>query len=224
MLLFFNRDKADFERIDYNSKLWDQTFAASNPPIQEAKGKHNASMQIAAVDMKPSSETKINEATLLYQIYFRGGKSKLKKGDFSFLFLSQDLPEINYANYEGISFPVTICDFPDENRQAEESEVPFSIAPNPACGEVQIAFNEPLSETTICTIFDLQGNEIFQQLIDKSSRSSLLMINTLSQGLYFINIQSSSNQWTRKLVVSRCSKNTSATDIIPRISSNSTND
>lgn len=204
MLLFFNQDKAHFERIDYNPGLWEQTFAAPNPLIQRAKGKLNASMQIAAVDMKPSSETKILQPTLLYSIQFKGGKGKLKKGDFSLLLLDQSLPEINYADYQGTSFAMSLCDFPDRKKTKETNNVPFTLAPNPTCGSVQITLEQLPQRVAFCIVYDLQGKLIQQRALAIEDHDFRLDVSALKTGVYFLTLQVDGSIWTDKLLIQDC--------------------
>jgi hypothetical protein len=223
-LLFFSNEKANFQGIDFNEKVWDATFGNSNPSVQQSKGKQNAYLSITAVDMQPSSLTTISGSTLLYTAQFNArDKQKLKKSDFSLFFMNAATSENNYATYEGNSFPIQVCEFEEEEMEEEDIAIPFVIAPNPACGEVQIILDNPLLTMATCTIFDLQGNVLFRQVIADDLPSSLLNISALSKGLYFIQLQSDTQKWVRKLMVSGCGGKLPAVEATSTSLSNSVN-
>jgi len=206
-MLNFSADKAIFDKIDYNQQLWDATFADQNPKIQYGKGKKNAYLQVAAVNMRPSSETLILKPVLLYDIQFSAIEAaKLKKGDFSLFFIDQATVESNYADYEGNSFAIRTCDYSSQEK-LKEKEKDFIIAPNPACGEVSIYLNSPSTNKIQCIIYNLQAQPVQENVVTENTKQFTLDISNLKSGVYFLSLQDNGKSRTSKLIISECEIN-----------------
>ena len=79
----------------------------------------------------------------------------------------------------------------------------FSMYPNPADQELNVAFNALESGNVHLTIQDLHGKKIQQHKIQANSGSNLIMLNTgeLAPGVYFLKLESNQGIRTEQFIV-----------------------
>ncbi|MEM8524809.1 MAG: T9SS type A sorting domain-containing protein [Bacteroidota bacterium] len=221
-LLHFDGQKAEFNAIEYSTELWDATFADPNPVLHYGKGKSrkNAYLQIAAVDMQPSSQTQVNKTILLYTITFNTATgAKLKKDDFYLSFLHKPTSDLNYADYAGENFAISSCDYRSEKRQEKEEEEAFTLVPNPACGEVNVQLKEMSQLEIFYNIYDLNGKILQQGQFDEYTEIARLAVDQLSPGLYFLSLRIEEDVITQKLMIKDCNTPSTAPNTTPHNSS-----
>ena len=77
--------------------------------------------------------------------------------------------------------------------------VDFIIYPNPTSGKVKLTFNEVMNEVYSVSIYNLLGECIFQS----TQIQSVIDISTVKEGVYTLQVSSSSKMTAQKLVVKR---------------------
>ncbi|MEX1003623.1 MAG: S8 family serine peptidase [Crocinitomicaceae bacterium] len=89
---------------------------------------------------------------------------------------------------------------------AENGKSDFDIYPNPANSSVTIQFNSDYNSNSSIHLYSLTGELVKTIAENKEINSSIpvtFSINDLSDGLYFVVVRSSNDQFIRKLVVNR---------------------
>lgn len=76
----------------------------------------------------------------------------------------------------------------------------FSVYPNPASDQLQIALSQR-SETTTYSMFDVSGREVQSGTFSSASQVESISVSDLKQGIYFLKVQSGDVQGVKKLVV-----------------------
>ena len=78
----------------------------------------------------------------------------------------------------------------------------ISVYPNPSNGEVHVALNE-LHKAEL-TVYDIMGRKLYAYSFNGLNHTTLeRYLNTLSDGVYFINAVSQSGSGTLKLVITK---------------------
>ena len=83
----------------------------------------------------------------------------------------------------------------------ENSQVNFSVFPNPTQGILNIRFNGIQNGKTVLTLFDIQGRNILSK--QTASDSEILNIENLQDGVYLLSIENGNQKTTKKIVLNR---------------------
>jgi hypothetical protein len=83
----------------------------------------------------------------------------------------------------------------------ENSQVNFSVFPNPTQGILNIRFNGIQNGKTVLTLFDIQGRNILSK--QRASDSEILNIENLQDGVYLLSIENGNQKTTKKIVLNR---------------------
>jgi len=87
-----------------------------------------------------------------------------------------------------------------------EPKVSSTLYPNPTNGNITIPFNQPIAEPTIITVQDSKGaivKELFNQYLDAGQHNLTFNVADLSQGIYFVRVQSRHNEIIFKMIVEK---------------------
>ncbi len=81
----------------------------------------------------------------------------------------------------------------------------FNFYPNPSLGEVNVAFNSPLSETINVRIFDMVGKTVLSNEIGVTQGDNKFSFDlaNLTRGIYFVELNSSSERLVKKLILDK---------------------
>ncbi|WP_299766634.1 T9SS type A sorting domain-containing protein [uncultured Dokdonia sp.] len=87
-----------------------------------------------------------------------------------------------------------------EDQQEDTSD--FTISPNPSEGLVQVVLPRNLDQSRIA-VYDITGRSVYQEEVQSQSPSTTMNLETLSRGVYIVNLMSQNNQIleTRKLII-----------------------
>ena len=78
----------------------------------------------------------------------------------------------------------------------------FSLYPNPNTGSFKISFLPETNEGINIQVLDISGRNIYNKTFDNSGMfDQELQVNTISSGLYFVNIQNGNNKMIKRIVV-----------------------
>jgi hypothetical protein len=92
---------------------------------------------------------------------------------------------------------------------AEETVTPvfndFTVYPNPSHGEVNISFNSPQNENITVRVFDMVGKTILTREIsvDEGTNKFNLDLADLTKGIYFVELNSTSERLVKKLILEK---------------------
>ena len=78
----------------------------------------------------------------------------------------------------------------------------LSIIPNPANNFTTIRFNQVLDKATL-VVYNISGKEVLVQSINKGANSYLLNTQNLAKGVYLLKVNTSTNSYQEKLVISK---------------------
>jgi hypothetical protein len=96
------------------------------------------------------------------------------------------------CSYVTVSYPTAI-------NEADLSDLPFSIFPNPSHNAFTISHNNQLSIiNSQLTIFDITGRVIHQQILTSAHQQ---IINHFSPGIYFVKVNDGERVFTEKIIV-----------------------
>ncbi|HPD34574.1 MAG TPA: T9SS type A sorting domain-containing protein, partial [Candidatus Kapabacteria bacterium] len=87
-----------------------------------------------------------------------------------------------------------------------EPKVSSTLYPNPTNGNITIPFNQSIAEPTIITVQDSKGaivKELFNQYLDAGQQNLTFNVADLSQGIYFVRVQSRHNEIIFKMIVEK---------------------
>ena len=99
--------------------------------------------------------------------------------------------------------------FRNANEITEEIATPivndFNLYPNPAQNEVNVAFNSPQSETVTVRIFDMVGKVVRTTEVGVNTGDNKFSFDLadLTKGIYFIELNSSSERLVKKLILEK---------------------
>lgn len=79
----------------------------------------------------------------------------------------------------------------------------FRLMPNPAGNSVQCILPGKAPNGGIITVVDATGHKVLRQTIEKGEPSTLLHVDALAQGMYFVTITTTQGSSTQKLTVKR---------------------
>ena len=79
----------------------------------------------------------------------------------------------------------------------------FLIHPNPASASIQISFEAPLEENLQLSLFSINGGLLQQANMSSTSRSLLLPIEELAEGVYVLRLSSARNSISKRILVQR---------------------
>ena len=77
----------------------------------------------------------------------------------------------------------------------------MNLYPNPVSEQLNVQFNTPLISESTVMITGVQGNVIMQKEISKQTKNVQLNLNDLSDGIYFMTVQSDNEVMTERFVV-----------------------
>jgi hypothetical protein len=78
----------------------------------------------------------------------------------------------------------------------------FVLYPNPNNGSFKISFKPETNEGINIQVLDISGRNIYNKTFDNSGMfDQELQVNTISSGLYFVNIQNGNNKMIKRIVV-----------------------
>ena len=85
----------------------------------------------------------------------------------------------------------------------EQKQEEYSIYPNPNKGGFYLRYSNMSSEEVSIKLFNILGNELFSNkyYLNLSTNSRFINFNSLSKGIYFIEIQSNNQSVTEKLII-----------------------
>ncbi len=82
---------------------------------------------------------------------------------------------------------------------ALNSNVLFSVAPNPATTDITISFNSEIKESTTITITNVLGKVVYVREVSEGTTTTM-SLNDLVTGIYFIRIQQGANFTDKKFI------------------------
>ena len=78
----------------------------------------------------------------------------------------------------------------------------FSLFPNPNNGSFKISFTPETSEEIEIVVYDISGRNIYNKSFQNSDMfDQELQVNTISSGIYFVNIQNGENKMIKRIIV-----------------------
>ena len=77
----------------------------------------------------------------------------------------------------------------------------FTLAPNPAHGEVTLMMDRPLSRETVVIVIDVKGHEVHHAVMSPGETRMTIGTAHLAKGTYFVTLATSNGTTTRKLTV-----------------------
>lgn len=92
---------------------------------------------------------------------------------------------------------------------AEETVTPvfndFTVYPNPSHGDVNVSFNSPESQNVSVRIFDMVGKTILTReiTVDEGTNKFNLDLADLTKGIYFVELNSTSERLVKKLILEK---------------------
>lgn len=125
-----------------------------------------------------------------------GGKYKLAETDELISFQHQDyrLKMVDANGGVHYSSPIQI--------ETTASEPEFLVYPNPSNGLFNLFYRHPLVDDAVSIeVYDLQGKQILQKELDRTSPEQLLDLRGTAHGLYFLNIRSGGYQSTSRIII-----------------------
>ena len=78
----------------------------------------------------------------------------------------------------------------------------FSLFPNPNNGSFKISFTPETSEEIEIIVYDISGRSIYNKSFQNSNMfDQELQVNTISSGIYFVNVQNGENKMIKRIIV-----------------------
>ncbi len=101
----------------------------------------------------------------------------------------------NTFNTEFIAPVLSVEEFNIENA--------FTVFPNPAMSNVNIILNSALNEVVTVGVYDIQGKLLINKILAKNTLQLQLDIENLQSGMYFVKLNTSSQETIKRLVVNK---------------------
>jgi len=99
---------------------------------------------------------------------------------------------------------VTTIEFPSNSKELPEKELLIlTPIPNPNNGAFKLAFSRRLSETASLQVLDLTGRIRFVSYLPAGTLATDVDLQNISEGIYFIQMKSSTERWNGKLIICR---------------------
>ena len=78
----------------------------------------------------------------------------------------------------------------------------FALFPNPNNGSFKISFTPETSEEIEIVVYDISGRNIYNKTFQNSNMfDQELQVNTISSGIYFVNVQNGENKMIKRIIV-----------------------
>ena len=96
----------------------------------------------------------------------------------------------NFPNYRLGALEGSPCDsLITDTDEIKLTQFEISIFPNPAIDELNLAFNESITETLELTLYSISGQQAKNYSLPKGQKEFKIDISSLSQGMYFYQIR-----------------------------------
>jgi Secretion system C-terminal sorting domain len=76
----------------------------------------------------------------------------------------------------------------------------FEIFPNPACNQLYMTLDNPLSQAIILTITDITGRQILKQTVGISESQFNINVSSFAPSIYFLKLQTEEGNTVRKFM------------------------
>jgi C-terminal processing protease CtpA/Prc len=120
------------------------------------------------------------------------------------------LKGINMEDTDIVKIMIQIDDVSDEeagqlkiNNTNDLSIDELTFSPNPGDGHFQLSFTLPEEGKTTIRVFDMQGNEVYKEKLNRFSGNynGTLDISEQAKGVYFLNVEQNGKSISKKMII-----------------------
>lgn len=123
-------------------------------------------------------------------------------GESGYYTVSLTVTDDNGTDTYSYALQVVNCD-PANLIENEKNEINFNIYPNPTSSEFTVSIESKQLETFEVFIYDVLGNRIESNRLSPKDKKKTFNLDNYSNGIYYVELRSSTNSVIKKIVLSK---------------------